>query len=236
MRRDMKNALKDAFSAPNPILKDAFLRNYPHTKISNVEFMLSQAGYIPIWVWGVSFMTFAIALFSTHFMKEYTLFILSLCIPFVALAAVAENGKSAVYKMAELEMASLFSLKSVILARMGIIGFTHAILFCLLIPLVSMEHTAAIRVGVYLIVPYLLTTSLCLAFTRKFHNRDSIYLYLGIAGMVSALFMITQLLFSVCYRKENFHYWVGGLIILAVIMISEYYQTIQRTEELTWSL
>ena len=43
-------------------------------------------------------------------------------LPFVALLAVTEGTRSAVYGMEELELATRFSLKSVLLARLCLVG------------------------------------------------------------------------------------------------------------------
>lgn len=237
MKRNIKKALKNAFEVPEPVSKELFLRTIPHPKIGNRVFVLTQAGYIPVWVWGVSFMIFMVALLSTHFIKKDSLWIISACIPFVALTAVTENGKSTVYKMAELEMVSRFSLKSVVLARLGIIGFAHLLLVCLLSSLAGVDNiAAAIHAGVYLLVPYLLTTSLSLACTRRFYGRETTYLCMGMAVMVSGLCIVTQIKFSIFYQKDYFHWWIGLLFILLIFTVSGYYKMIQKTEELAWNL
>lgn len=237
MKRNIKKALKNAFEAPEPVSKELFLRTIPHPKISNRAFVLAQASYIPIWVWGVSFITFMVALISSHYIKKDTLWIISACIPFVAMTAVSENSKSAVYKMAELEIASRFSLKSVVLARLAIIGLAHLVLICLLSPLAGIGNIAAtLHAGVYLLVPYLLTTSLSLACTRRFHYRETNYICMGMAVMVSGLCIFTQINFHFFYQKDYFHWWIGLLIVLSLFTVSGYYKTIQKTEALAWNL
>ncbi len=237
MKRKLKKALKSAFEAPTPLSKESFLKTIPHPRSSRRTFILSQAGYIPLWVWGMSLATLLIAIFSARFMSKDTLGILSACIPFVASSAVAENGKSTVYRMAELEKASLFSLKSVALARLGIIGFSHMLLLCLLCPLASMDGLFSIlQTGIYLLVPYLLTTTLSLVFTKRFHGRETMYLCLGIAVMVSGLCIMAQSKFNMFYRQESIGWWIGILIALSALTAWGYYKTIQKTEELSWSL
>ncbi len=237
MRQKMKKSLKNAFEAPPPLSKELFLKTIPQPKSTRRAFVLSQAGYIPLWVWGASFVTLLAAILSAKFMSRDTLGILSACIPFVASSAVTENGKSTIYRMAELEKASLYSLKSVILARLGIVGFSHLLLLCLVSPLASAGRLfSALQTGIYLLVPYLLTTTLSLAFTRKFHGRENIYLCLGIAAMVSGLCIMAQSKFHMLYRQEYFSRWVGVLIALAALTAWGYYRTIRKTEELSWSL
>lgn len=237
MKRKIKKSLRHAFEAPPPLSKELFLKTIPQPRNSRQAFILSQAGYIPLWVWGASLVTLLTAILSANFMSRDTLGILSACIPFVASSAVAESKKSTVYRMAELEKASLFSLKSVTLARLGIIGFSHLILLCLVSPLAGAGSPLSIlHTGIYLLVPYLLTTAISLALTRKFHSSESLYLYLGIAAMVSGMFIIAQSKFYMFYRQEYFSRWIGVLIALAAFTAWGYYQTIQKTEELSWNL
>ena len=237
MKRKIKKSLKYAFEAPQPLSKELFLKTIPRPRSSRQAFVLSQAGYIPLWVWGVSFATLLTAIFSAHFMNRNTLGIISACIPFVASSAVTENGKSTVYRMAELEKASLFSLKRLVLARLGIIGASHLILLCLISPLASFGSLFPVRqTGIYLLVPYLLTTAISLAFTRNFHGKENMYLCLGIAAIVSGLCIMAQSKFHMFYQQEYFSLWIGVLIALSAFTAWGYYQTIQKTEELSWSL
>ena len=60
-------------------------------------------------------------------MEKDVLWIISALIPFIAMSILTENARSGIYLMAELEMAARFSLKSVILARMEILGKTSVI-------------------------------------------------------------------------------------------------------------
>lgn len=237
MKQTLKKKLKRAFPAPEPIAKETFFKTIPKPQISNFEFIRLQAGYIPIWVWGISLATFMVALFSAYFMEKDTLWIISACIPFVALSAVTENNKSSVYRMAELEMATRFSLKNVVLARLGIIGTMHLLLIALLCPFVYIDQVAiTIHAGVYLLVPYLLTTFLSLACTRKLRGPEATYLCMGIAVTISGLNILSQSKFYIYYEQEYFHWWIILLIILFALTVSGYYKTIQNTEDLTWNL
>ena len=93
-----------------------------------------------------------------------------------------------------------------------------------------------LRTGIYLLVPYLLTSTISLAFTRKFHGRETLYLCLGIAAMVSGLCILAQTKFYLLYRQESFSRWIGALITLSAFTAWGYYKSIQQTEELSWSL
>lgn len=147
-----------------------------------------------------------VALFSAYFMEKDTLWSISACIPFVALSAITENNRSSVYRMAELEMATRFSLKNVVLARLGIIGTMHLLLIALLCPFVYIDQAAiTIHAGVYLLVPYLLTTFLSLTCTRKLHGPEATYLCMGIAVTISGLNILSQSKFYIYYGQDLPH-------------------------------
>lgn len=235
-RHLLKQELKKAFESPTPLSKDKFLKKIPPSRISNSAFLLQQAYYIPKWVWVLSIIVFAIAFLNNCFTANNTLWIVSIFLPFVALSAIVENNKSTNYKMAELEASTRFSLKSVILARQGIIGFSHLLLICLLSPLAGSNNLITIlQTDVYLLVPYLMTTSLGLICTRKFHGKESISLCMGIAVIVSTICLFTQIEFPIYYQKEYFLWWISLLFILLIITLTGYYYTIQKTEDLSWN-
>ena len=60
-----------------------------------------------------------LALVSACYINKNTIWTVSAFVPFLGLSAVTENSRSMVYAMSELEMSARFSLRSVILARMG---------------------------------------------------------------------------------------------------------------------
>ncbi len=61
------------------------------------------------------------------------IWIVSSFLPFIALAGFTEIARSTSYNMAELEMSCKYSLSHVLLARLGILGLTEAILFAVII-------------------------------------------------------------------------------------------------------
>ena len=135
--------------------------------------------------------------------------------------------------MAELEMASRFSLKSLILARMEIMGLLHLLLLSLSAFAgyrqggVSLLHT-----GVYLLVPYLLTNTTGLYLSRRMRGRECLYAVLAAAVVVAVIPKIAKLL----YKEELFIWWLAMLGILCVLAVKEWKNNMKRWEEYTWSL
>lgn len=237
MKAKMKAALREAFEAPEPVRKEAFLRTFPPAQIGHMKFMITQIGYIKKWVWIVSAAIFAAALNGAFALGKDMLWMLSAMMPFIALAITTENAKSAAYGMEELETASRFSLRSVMLARMGILGFFHMILLCFFVILCRPEGAYAFwQTGVYLTVPYLLTTTLGLAVVRRIRAKESLYVCMGIAVFVSVFHMILTGEAGILYQEKYFSKWVAVFIVLFAVLIAECYQMINRMEEPTWNL
>jgi len=229
--------LAEAFKAPSPDRKEPFIYSLPRQRISNLKFLLTQAGYIPLWVWGLCCLPFPALLLNACLMAKSTLWILSALTPFVAMSAVAANARSSLCHMAELEMASRFSLKSVVLARLSTMGIAHLSLLILLSPLTCRETgRTLLESGIYLLVPYLLTTFLSLLCSRKIHGSEALYACLGVAVMVSCLSIFLQKKLPVVYQEKYISCWILGLLLLPIPILWEYYKAINQTEELIWNL
>lgn len=234
--KDMKKMLETAYEAPEPSNKEKFLRKLPKAQISHTEFMVLQAAYMKKWVWVVSLLVLGIALKSASFLDRNVLGLFSALMPFIALTVTTENTRSASYGMEELEMASRFSLRSVALARMGILGGVHFVLICCMVPVgLQNQIYGPLQAGVYLTVPYLLTVLPGLMAARRIHGKESGYVCAGIAAIVSVIF-ITLGSNGVVYHEKYFSWWLASFIILVIMLGAEWRRTIKETEELAWNL
>ncbi len=134
MKQHLRQELKNVFDAPQPLHKRAFLRTLEQPKISIPAFILTQFGYIRRWVWIVSALVFVLSATGAAGLSQDTVWVASALMPLLALTVVSESGRSQNYEMAELEMATRFSLRSVVLARLGILGMENLIVLSLLLP------------------------------------------------------------------------------------------------------
>lgn len=134
MKQHLRQELKNVFDAPQPLHKRAFLRALEQPKISIFAFVLTQLGYIRRWVWIVSALVFVLSAAGAAGLPSDTVWVASALMPLLALTVVSESGRSQNYEMAELEMATRFSLRSVVLARLGILGMENLIVLVLLLP------------------------------------------------------------------------------------------------------
>lgn len=236
MNQQLKKILNEAFKAPAPSHKKEFIRRVRQPRISTFSFMLSQAAYIRKWVIGVSLIAFAVAIMGAGYLKRDMVWVLSAWMPFVAISAVTENARSVTYCMAELEMAARFSLKSVLLARMGIVGLVHLLILCLLIPFVCYQAAYSFwQTGVYLLVPYLMTTVLGFEVVRRVQGKESIYGCVGVAFFVSGMNLVLKTMIPVLYHNRVFIWWMVVLIILTIITVQEYGKVVKQTEEFVWN-
>lgn len=235
MKREMKQALREAFAAPPPQNKNRFLRSVTQPKIGFWEFVLVQAAYIGRQVWVLSFLVLLAALLGVRFLQRDLLWILTALMPYLAVTAVTEQVRSESCGMAELEVTTRFSLKSVLLARMTLVGLVHGLVLALLMLLGRQELAVMARVGVYLLVPYLLTTVSGLWLTRRLRSQEAVYGCLAIAVVVSVLPLVSRTFFLQLYQAIYFPWWLvmaAGLLLLNGL---EYQSNMKRMEERMWN-
>lgn len=237
MNKKLKDALKDSFEAPMPVKKEEFLRGIQMPPINSFEFVYSQATYIHKWIWVLSVMIFSVALIGAEYLSKNMLWCISSFMPLLALTIITESGRSETFGMTEFELSARFSLKSVVLARLGILGIANLILICMLVPLAIMNsETTILQTGIYLICPYLLTAFLGLWVVRKIHGKETIYLCTGIATSVSFGNMILYQSFPLIFDKHIFIWWIAAFVTLGIGVANQCYQVIKQTEELVWNL
>lgn len=193
MKQHLRQELKNVFDAPQPLHKRAFLRTLEQPKISIPAFILTQFGYIRRWVWIVSALVFVLSAAGAAGLSQDTVWVASALMPLLALTVVSESGRSQNYEMAELEMATRFSLRSVVLARLGILGMENLIVLVLLLPVeTARQGGTVVQAGVYVLVPYLMTTFSGLWIVRRIHGREAVYICAGTAVCISFLTMALQ--------------------------------------------
>lgn len=237
MNRTLKKALKASFSAPAPLEKEKFLGRIQPPPISGFQFVRSQGAYIRKWIWVVSVLIFAVSLLGAGYLRKDMLWCISSFMPLLALAVITESGRSETYGMAELELSTRFSLKSIVLARLGILGVANLILMCLLVPCAFLNSEASVlQTGVYMVCPYLLTVFLGLWAVRKVHGRDGIYLCAGIATGVGIGNLLLYQSVPLVFGEKKFIFWIGALLLLGVGAAKQCRQVIKQTEELAWNL
>lgn len=233
MKPELKKALQEVYEVPKAIHKKEFLRNLEKPQMNIHTFMLQQVSYIRKRVWLLSIAICVAALISIGYVGEDAIWMSASMMPFIALCAVTENARSVTFGMAELEMASRFSLKSIVLARTGIIGVLHLGVFAVLVPFIGKSSFIPFtRTGFYLLVPYLLSSVLGLFVVRKFKEIDATYLCMVTSAIVCVLNIALKNIIPEFYGEKKFVWWVLVTIYLMYQTWKEYGQSISQTEEL----
>ena len=130
--------------------------------------------------------------------------------------------KSVSCGMDELEMTTRFSLRSVLLARLSMIGMFHLIILVVGLPLVIGGEGAVLwRNAVYLVVPYLLTCVLSTFMSGRTGYRESNFICMGCAVMVSGIGMVIRVFLPMVYGAESFAGWIMVLAVLLVCSARE---------------
>lgn len=230
MNRQLRTKMQQAFAVPkpDPQKKEMLLRTLPQPRISMPRFLLVQATYLRKKTLFLSMFLLFLALARAYYTDKDTLWAVSAIIPFLGLLAVTESTRSMVYGMDEFEMSTRFSLKSVMLARMSILGLLDFGILLSLIPLCNARSdNSFFQTGIYLFVPYMLTVNICLWIARHFHSKDVIYACMSVAVLVSAantgLHVIAEFVYLIAYVK----WWLvlcalllGGIIYEARSMVA----------------
>lgn len=233
MKQELKKHLARAFEAPAPLRKKEFLGRLPQPQINIYEFVLSQIGYIRKWIWGISVAVFIVSLVVAGLFSTNTVWIISTFTPLLAMTVVAECGRSECYDMAELEMATRFSLKSVFQARLLILGGANLIVLCFLIPVGSwMYGLDLLQTGMYVLTPYMLTAFTGLCIVHRFRGRESVFYYTGAAVCISFSVLIFHGILPQAYQKYHPAWWIAAILLLFAGTIKQILQIINRSEEI----
>lgn len=238
MKKYLKRQLRKVFEAPTPDQgeKAGFLKMLPKSKISTWQLIFMQFSYLRKWVLALSVWPLFPALTGAYHISQNTLWIISALIPFLGLLAVMESTRSSMYGMSEFELSTRFSLKYVVLVRLSILGTVDMIVLCCLIPLChSGSRFSLLQTGLYLIVPYLITTNNSLWITRRFQNGDAVYGCMGIAILVSITNTGLHFMADFVYQFSYINWWIILFLFLTGKLIYEIYYTIKQTEEYTWN-
>lgn len=229
MNKNLKKLLRQGFDAPPPAGKEVFLRRAPVLPVNCASFLRAQAFYIRKWVWALSAALFCIALSGACLLKADVLWTLSAFMPLLALALLTESSRSERYGMAELEQSSRFSLKSVTLARLGVLGLENLILVCLMLPFaVKSSQLSLTQTGLYLTCPYLMTSFLGAGMLRRVRDRSANYLCVGIALFVSVGTHLLRQDYPIFYEGDALPWWLLAEILFGAGAAYQYYQILRE--------
>ena len=159
-------------------LKEQKMLNQRLPVMSHGEFLAGQLLYIGKWIWIFSGL---LLLFITWICYRHPGNYPFALTPFLALGILFETRRSFRWRMAELEHAARFSLRSVMLARLFLAGTVNtAGLFIIILIIRPFFSYSLIRVFLYMMVPYLTASwsgSVYERIRRSDHGLGSILIF-----------------------------------------------------------
>ena len=181
----------DSGEKPDPVKKDVFLKRVTAgqipkaAKITLGRMLLIQANYIRKTVWLTALLLLAAAALITRGTPKSVLQIAALT-PLLAFVTEIETRRSYAYGMAELEMTTLFSLKSIRYARFLLLGlFDLAVLAVLSLLIRKHIEISVMLTLACLLLPFLLTMMGGLLLARTAFGRNHPYSS-GVPALITA--------------------------------------------------
>ncbi len=236
MKNELKDALNMAFYAPEPKNKQVFLKNLRPREVGMIEMLFQQVRYIRVSVWILTAAIIALTILGAWMKRGETGELISVIMPFLAAVSVLENNRSRKYGMSELEMVTRFSLRSVIFARMLILGLAFLFMIAITSPILVMAFGGEMLVtAMHMLIPYLVTMTISLQIERSIWGRRLEYGTLAIAMLITALMVwIRDYDMSLVngYMEMVKSWGVLIVLVLAVITVFEQWRTIECVEEL----
>ena len=213
-------------------LKEQGMMNRRLRVMSHGEFLACQLFYIGKWIWMLagSLLVFIIWISYRH-PGNYP-FALT---PLLALGILLETSRSFRWKMAEFEHAARFSLRSVILARLFLLGTvnTTGLLIVILIVRPCFSYSL-LRVFLYMMVPYLTASWLGSVYERM-HRTDQGLGSTMICLLSSAFFAAAPAFFSRLYEERLTVFWAAAFILIMCSLAVNLREWIQSKEEPVWN-
>ncbi|MDE7132562.1 MAG: hypothetical protein K2O65_12295 [Lachnospiraceae bacterium] len=233
MRRELKAQLRSIYEAPPPQHKKEFLHKWNQPRMHIGEFLFSQVCYIRKWIWGISAVGFMVPVFGIVVAYRNLVWMISALTPLLAVTVISECGRSENYEMAELEMVTRFSLRSVLFARLWILGAENALLLCLMWAAgIWNGEGEPFQTGVCILIPYLLTALIGLCIMRRFREREAMYFCTGIAAAIGSFVFLSRDMLTRIYRGYDPIWWGCIMLLLSDGVIRQYRNIIAETEEI----
>ena len=154
--------------------------------------------------------------------------------PFTAAVSVIETQRSKRFGMSELEMATRFSLRSVVFARMTLLGILSAIILCITSPVIAVSFGGSVIVtAVRILIPYLVTMIIGLHIERSTFGRNHGIISLAVAGASAAFVAWSYQLEENIFLQYELFTGSYGIIIAAVLLaltFAEQWKTVKNVE------
>lgn len=246
MDKKWKQALRVGYEPPLPKEKEEFLRKLNMPKMTGLESIRCQAGYIRKRVWFLSaFITLLVIglllldrnpKFANISEGYVSLWIAAALIPFLVLLTIVELSRSGLCGMEELELSCRYSLSQIMIARLILLGFNNVIVLFMLVLLLGTRgggHLASS--GLYIFAPYFMTCAFSMMVINRIRARESIYGCAIIACAVSLSSIILEASRKEIFTAKYHGAWAALTLFGMVLLAVQIRDLIRTTEELKWN-
>ena len=226
--------------SPAPERKEEFFRSMIEkglmerrpAVISHKEFLAIQFRYIEKWIWVLSgFLLLFIAWICSRNTGNYP-FALT---PLLAAGVLFETGRSRRWNMAELEQAARFSARSVMLARLFLLGAVNTVgLMIVIVAVRPFFAYSPVRVFLYMMVPYLTASLLGSVYERRYRG-DPGWGSVLICILSSAVFAFVSHFFNPLYEDRLTVLWAAALITMIGGLTVCVRESISERKEPLWN-
>ena len=200
--------------------------------ISHKEFLAVQLFYIENWIWILSgLLLLFIAWVCCRHTGNYP-FALT---PLLAAGILFETGRSGRWNMTELEQAARFSARSIMLARIFLLGAVNtAGLLIVILAVRPFFPYSVMRVFLYMMVPYLAASLLGSVYERR-HRTDQGWGSVLICILSSVFFASAPLFFNLLYEERLIVLWAAAFIVTICGLTVCIWKSKSEREEPVWS-
>ncbi len=213
-------------------LEDRGLTSKRPVVINHGDFLLRQFLYIGKWIWLLSAVLLLCIMEICHGNTGNYPFALT---PLLSVGILVETGRSFRWKMAELEYTARFSLRSVMLARMFLVGIVETAGLLVVIWVVQPWFSySLIRVFLYMMVPYLAASLSGSVYERK-NRSDNGWGSIIICFLSSGFFAAAPYCLSSLYEERFTVIWTGTFILLIFSHVVSMRRWICELEEAVWN-
>lgn len=229
MERKRREELAEYFEAPKPLRKQAFVRQFGLQRMDLAHVIVMQARYISKGVWSFSALIFGLAFLLAQAAEPKYVSVILGCVPFLVMLSVTESMRSYRYGMEELELSARFSLKSILLARMVLLGLGNlTVLAGVLVVLRGYTQFSF----VYVMAPYFVTAAGGLCIARTVRGKESTLLCFALSALVCMVVLYMPWQFEEIFSPQNAWIWAVACVAGVIMTIRESWLTIRMTEEL----
>lgn len=232
MERRLKEELSKYYEAPAPQKKQAFVRQMGVPKINLAYLTMLQVKYISKWTWLCSAVFCGlIYMMACSVDAKYARVVLAI-LPFWVMVSVTESMRSYRYGMEELELSARFSLKSIVMARLLVLGGGNLMVLAVTTGILSDASNFHV---LHVMTPYFLTAGGGLFIVRNIKGSENTLYCFVLAAVVSVLELILQWQYQELFLQRYTIAWAALCMAGVVFTLKESYRTIRMTEDLAWN-